>query len=254
MLGEIKVAELKPQAIRKAKDKLRTTGGRDRAISGATANRYMASLSRCCSFAVADGLLSENPARPVKVTRAKEEGRNRILTPEERTRLLDACRAEDPQLHALLVLALTTGGRQNELLTLRVQQINLDAGRVSFLKTKNGQPRTVPLPAAAIELLRGLGKVRSIDGYLFGARAQFPLQRRARQAAGLGDFRFHDTRHCFATALAEAHATLSELMAALGHKGLQMVKRYQHLTERAGGHHPAAACRRGPDLAETRGL
>jgi integrase len=47
--------------------------------------------------------------------------------------------------------------------------------------------------------------------------------------AGLTDFRFHDLRHCFASALLTAGGTLPELAAALGHRTLAMVARYAHL-------------------------
>ena len=49
--------------------------------------------------------------------------------------------------------------------------------------------------------------------------------------AGLVDFRFHDLRHTFASYLAMNGATLAEIAEALGHKTLDMVKRYAHLSE-----------------------
>lgn len=234
LLGEIKVAELTPAAIRDARRRLMEEGSRGRDIMPSTANRYLAALSRFCTWLIGEGLLAENPARAVKVERGPETRRERILTAEERSRLLEACEAEDPRLHALVVLALTTGGRQGELLGLKWSEIDLDTGRVQFLRTKNGLPRSVPLPAVAVEVLKPFQKVRHIDGTVFGAEP-FPEQpwRRARRAAKLQDVRFHDLRHCYATALAEAGATLSELRSALGHKTLSMVLRYQHLTERA---------------------
>ena len=49
--------------------------------------------------------------------------------------------------------------------------------------------------------------------------------------AGIDDFRFHDLRHSCASYLAMNGATESEIAAILGHKTLQMVKRYAHLSE-----------------------
>jgi len=49
--------------------------------------------------------------------------------------------------------------------------------------------------------------------------------------AKITDFRFHDLRHSAASYLAMNGATLIEISAILGHKTLQMVKRYSHLTE-----------------------
>lgn len=234
LFGEVKVAEINAKTIREARKRLLATGSKGRPISSATANRYLASLSRFCTWLIGEGLLTENPARAVKVERGPERKRDRILTADERSRLLAACEADDTRLHALVVLALTTGGRQGELLGLRWSEVDLDAGRVRFVRTKNGEPRSVPLPAAAGSVLRELKKVRHLDGSVFGSDP-FPEQewRRVRRVTKIDNLRFHDLRHQYASALAEAGASLSELKHALGHKTLSQVLRYQHLTERA---------------------
>ncbi|WP_188656297.1 site-specific integrase, partial [Roseibium aquae] len=53
----------------------------------------------------------------------------------------------------------------------------------------------------------------------------------ARDAAGLVDFRFHDIRHSTASYLAMNGASLVEIAEVLGHRTLQMVRRYAHLSE-----------------------
>jgi integrase len=55
--------------------------------------------------------------------------------------------------------------------------------------------------------------------------------RTARTRAGLVDFKFHDLRHTCASYLAMSGASLLEIAEVLGHKKLEMVKRYAHLTE-----------------------
>jgi integrase len=54
-----------------------------------------------------------------------------------------------------IVLALETGMRRGELLSLRWKEVDLENGTVRLLRTKNGRPRTVPLTPRAIEELRG---------------------------------------------------------------------------------------------------
>jgi integrase len=49
--------------------------------------------------------------------------------------------------------------------------------------------------------------------------------------AKVSDFRFHDLRHSAASYLAMNGASLAEIAEILGHKTLQMVKRYSHLSE-----------------------
>jgi len=52
-----------------------------------------------------------------------------------------------------------------------------------------------------------------------------------RDKAGLDDFRFHDLRHSTASYLAMKGASLVEIADVLGHRTLQMVRRYAHLSE-----------------------
>ena len=54
------------------------------------------------------------------------------------------------------------------------------------------------------------------------------------KASGIEDFRFHDLRHSTASYLAMNGASLAEIAEILGHKTLQMVKRYSHLSEQHG--------------------
>ncbi len=49
--------------------------------------------------------------------------------------------------------------------------------------------------------------------------------------ADIKNFRFHDLRHSAASYMAMNGATASEIAAVLGHKTLQMVKRYAHLSD-----------------------
>jgi integrase len=53
--------------------------------------------------------------------------------------------------------------------------------------------------------------------------------RTALRKAGIENFRFHDLRHSAASYLAMNNASLVEIAAILGHRTLQMVKRYAHV-------------------------
>jgi integrase len=52
---------------------------------------------------------------------------------------------------------------------------------------------------------------------------------KAREKAGLKDFRFHDLRHTFASRLVQGGVPLYEVMHMTGHKSFEMVQRYSHL-------------------------
>ena len=92
----------------------------------------------------------------------------------------------------------------------------------------------MPIAGLAYEELKKLSSVRRIDD-----DRVFPLTpdqvrwhfSSALKKAEIEDFRFHDLRHSAASYLAMNGATLAEIAEVLGHKTLQMVKRYAHLTE-----------------------
>ena len=167
------------------------------------------------------------------------QGRVRCLDNAERHRLLDAC-AQSPQrfLLPVVVLALATGARKQELLSLTWRDVDLPRERLVLLVTKTGEPRSVPLTGRARAALQTLAKVRHLHTTLVLPRrdgaAPIDIRHAWQQAvrqAGLTDFRFHDLRHCCASYLAMHGASLLDIAAVLGHKTLQMVQRYAHLTE-----------------------
>ena len=53
--------------------------------------------------------------------------------------------------------------------------------------------------------------------------------KKALEQAEIEDFRFHDLRHTTASYLAQSGASLLEIADVLGHKQIQMTKRYAHL-------------------------
>ena len=69
------------------------------------------------------------------ISRKKEpHGRTRFLSDDERTALLEACaKSEWPALHALVLLAITTGARKGELIALKWVDIDLKTHHVCML-------------------------------------------------------------------------------------------------------------------------
>lgn len=93
----------------------------------------------------------------------------------------------------------------------------------------------------ALTLLREHARIRRIDSnFVFsgekGSRSGAPWNPdnrwyKALKAAQISNFRLHDLRHSTASYLTMNGASLLEIAEVLGHKTLQMVKRYAHLTE-----------------------
>lgn len=239
-LGPYFLSEIAPALIAEYRDKL--SNGKtpqDNSRSSATVNRYMAALSHVFTIAVKEwGWTEENPLR--RVTKMKEpRGRVRFLSDTEREQLLIECKKrENPYLYVIVVLALSTGARRMEILSLRWQDVDLARGVITLHETKNGERRRLPLAGHALELIKQHSKVRQINSDLVfpGKNLKTPIDIRtpwenALKQAGINDFRFHDLRHSAASYLAMNGASLAEIAEILGHKTLQMVKRYAHLSD-----------------------
>lgn len=247
-IGEKYIADITPALLSEIKDELaaeKTVKGTLRAP--ATVNRYFISLSAVLSKAAGEqGYIETNPMSKVKKL-DEPEGRIRFLSESERDALLDACRkSRSKMLYPVTVLALSTGMRQGEILSIRWRDVDFDRKRIVLHDTKNGTSRQVPLAGAATEELKTMlaakkaAKVQSLkplgDELVFHGRGGGALNIRsawdsAVKKAKLDNFRFHDCRHTAASYLAMNGATLLELSQILGHKTLSMVKRYAHLTE-----------------------
>lgn len=244
-IGAYALADITPALIVQQRDKLIggiTVRGKPRAP--ATVVRYMAALSHAFSTAVKEwGWIDDSPMRKVSKPR-ESRGRVRFLSDDERLRLLKACKeSSNLYLYPVVVLALSTGMRHGEIMGLTWEDVDLNRGRAVLHETKNGERRAVPITGHVMELLKEMGRVRRIDNnLLFPAKEnrpqkpQKPIDLRAPWEAALKkadiqDFRFHDLRHSAASYLAMNGASLAEIAEVLGHKTLQMVKRYAHLSE-----------------------
>lgn len=111
---------------------------------------------------------------PMKKVRKPQEprGRVRFLSDEERNTLLEtAKKSSNPFLYLVIVLALSTGMRQGEIMNLRCEDIDVFRGRIILHETKNGERRTVPLRGLAQELIQQHISTMSKDiGLLFPSK------------------------------------------------------------------------------------
>ena len=206
----------------------------------AMANQAVATLARLIEQAADWGLVSPagNPCRAVPKYRVRR--RERFLTEPEFRRLgaaldgLEAGGGISVAAAAAIRLLALTGCRRNEILTLRWEDVRLDASELRLRDSKTG-PRTVPLSPAAAKILAELPRTPGNPWVAPGRKPGAPLSgiflqwRRARTLAGLDDVRLHDLRHSFASralALGESLPTIARL---LGHARVQTTSRYAHL-------------------------
>ena len=206
------------------------------------------------------------------------------LTPSQETSLLDACRSSRSRaLFPCVLLALNTGLRRGELLSIRWDQVDFirRTVRVGKSKTANGSGRVVFLNESAMRVLSQLRATTSYQPlhYVFAAERygfggslrsvtthsidpEKPLRslkeawETAKAISGV-TCRFHDLRHTCCTRMLEAGVPLSVLASVMGWStgtAVRMSRRYGHIgddsrrqamaaLESFGQHHPVSTAR-----------
>lgn len=207
--------------------------------SGATVNRYITVLKTLFNHACDHWeWLDESPIRKLS-NLSESKGRNRYLDKLELTRLLAACRnSANKYLYAIVVLAISTGARKNEINCIKWNDIDFERQTILLSNTKNGENRILPLKSEALREFRRLYQERGCSGYVFASskKAGKPIEFKTAwytvlRKAKLVDFKFHDLRHTTASYLAMDGANTKDIAYVLGHKSLAMTNRYAHLCE-----------------------
>lgn len=202
-LGARLLSEVTPACLSECRDLLSETR------APATVKGYLAALGAALTTAVTEWQwLEDSPMRRVRRPR-EPQGRVRFLLEEERARLLKACQeSSNRYLYPIVVLALSTGARKQEVLGLTWPDVDLPRARILLQLTKNRERRSLPLAGRALEEIQQMAKVRRLDTPLLFPRAdgRRPIDirhawARALKEADVKDFRFHDLRHSAASYL-----------------------------------------------------
>ena len=215
-------------------------------LKPATINRHLVSLKRYLGWATDAGLLARDPAKAVKLVPSVPSAPRHLDDREESALVSAVARYGTPRDRALIVVALHTGLRAEELCGLRPGQVVLNR-RSGHLKVwgKRGKYREVPLNSTAREALssymgEGLPKgapclFPSKKGKAGGAggRVPAPITPRAlgyvlakyARLAGVEDLSPHDLRHRFGYRMART-VPLHRLAQIMGHDSLDTTMTY----------------------------
>jgi integrase len=224
-LGSMQLDKITSEAVSKYRD------GRLCEVSNNTVRLELAFIS--VVFEQCAKEWSYKVINPVKQIRIPKPGkpRQRRLRPGEEEALLASCAASSATyLHSRVVLAIETGMRFGELVSITWNNVDLAARTIHLPDTKNGHPRTVPLSTRALGAIRAVPsgyEGRVFTGKPGSIRAAFGA---ALKRSGVGsDLRFHDLRHEAVTRLFEKGLNPIEVGMISGHRSMSMLQRYTHL-------------------------
>lgn len=176
----------------------------------------------------------DNPVKRVSMGRVNN-ARVRYVDDETFGKVYQACPA---WLQPIVVLARYTGMRRDNIVSLQWQQVDLARQMIYLEHTKNGDRLGVPLCNPVIITLEGLkrGRLKSLGPVFLQPNGEAVTGdmvtiafRRACHKIEVMDFRFHDLRHTFASALVQRGVDLYRVQRLLGHRDGRMTQRYAHL-------------------------
>ena len=178
--------------------------------------------------------------------------------PKERVRELSADEeaalfaALPDNLKPIVEFAILSGQRKQEIITLRWRDVDL-IGRRATVQIKGGDKHTIPLTARMVEIIKEQPKVcpqvftyvcqrpaprrkdrpARIKGerYPFSPYGWMRQWKKAKEDAGIEDYRFHDNRHTAATRNLRASGNLKGVQKLLGHTSVNTTARYAHALE-----------------------
>lgn len=234
--GHLKPRKISKQMARQLHHTIAAETGKD------TANKAMTLARAAFNFCIAqEHYTGTNPCQGLK--KFRRESRDRFLSREELSLFVDAARQEQPQHRDFFLLALFTGARKSNLLTMRYEDIDftLRRWRIPADEAKNGETNLIALSRPALALLRwrqrsnrrsanpspfvfpGQGKT----GYMTTPRDAF---NRIKKRMGATNLRIHDLRRTLGSYMAISGASLPIIGKALNHKNQSATAIYARLS------------------------
>lgn len=186
-------------------------------------NHDLRVLRRMLNLAVEWGYLEKAPKVHVK----QEKERTRFLTHEEKQKLIRAC--GDPEIKLMVQVALLTGLRKSNVLSLKWEQIKFDLKEI-HLQVKADKALKIPIPDDLITLLQNHRKGRLfISAKVFEKTYIDKKFRKIADELGLNDIVFHSLRHSFASELVKNDVHIRVIADLLGHRDIRTTMRYTHV-------------------------
>jgi integrase len=221
-------------------DRLKESGKQKsaRLVSKLTVNQEVSVLLCMMNRAVEWGVLDVNPLAGFKKFPTKDRRRKRYLHQSEIAALLRAAEAlKSPAFLDIVMLALYTGRRRGEILSLRKRDYDRVNGYLLLEKTKRGEADQIPVPPTVQAVLDRRSAEVPGEWFFPNDKGTGPLRDirtaflRAIKAAGITDCRFHDLRHTSISYQIMSGVDPYTIAALAGHTTQKMIDEvYGHLS------------------------
>ena len=194
-------------------------------------NRITSTLQSMRSDALLFGRVTELPQLPKSLRETRLPPR--FLSQEEVNLLVSFFRAKnDQQMEDMFLFRISEGCRFEEAQRLTPRDFDFSADQVTFWKTKNGSPRTVPLVGVAREIGKRRCKGKGADEPVFTYTYRQWRRRFAEATKALrlpGRVVGHTTRHTMAARAVSANVSTQLLKHWGGWKSTAALEHYAHL-------------------------
>lgn len=219
-------------------ERLQKGNKRGKLVTGnkpATVNRHIALIKHMFTKAVDWNMVEEDVLKRVRKVKLLEENNRRLryLSKEEIQALVENCASH---IAPIVVMAVNTGMRKGEILSLKWENVDLKHGFILLSRTKNGERREIPINQKLRDTLATVQRRLDVPYVFYDHLTGLPYSdiknafTGACRRAGIKDFRFHDLRHTFASHLVMAGVDLTTVSRLLGHRDMTMTLRYSHLS------------------------
>lgn len=225
--------DVKPADIERLKSYLIKRG-----LSKAAINRYIEIISKAFNMAIDNEWISKNPIKK-NVKFSQKNYVVRPLFPEEEQRLMKVL--SEPQyeyLKGIVIVALNTALRRQNILDLTWEQIDLDGRVIEITENKSNKHIFKPINDTLLQYFQSIPEESRVGDVFINpitGRKCKEIKRAwktVKEKANITNFRFHDLKHTVGTRLADKGVPIHIIRAILDHSDIKTTMRYVHTADK----------------------
>ena len=213
-------------------------------VKKASVNKDLRTIHAIFNLAYQWGFVQINPCNGVKKFKLDEKEKL-AFSESEIVKILD--KVKDTQLKNIIIFALNTGCRLNEITCLQWGDVDLNQKVLTIrnkeiFKTKSGKIRYIPISGQLSEVFDTMKPTdlnESKDDFVFGKSRNFRFDKSyvskkfknlLRQLNFDERYHFHCLRHTFITKLVKSGVNIYDIKQLSGHSCIETTELYMHST------------------------